>query len=444
MKKVVKFGGSSLASAGQFKKVKSIIDSDPSRRYVIPSAPGKRNAADSKVTDMLYQYYDQVIDGKESTEIRENITSRFTDIISELGLTLDIKKEIEAIEQQFRNGSGRDYAASRGEYLNGKIMAEYLDIPFVDAKDVICFDENGTFDPELTDQKLRSTLSTMDRAVIPGFYGSQLEGKIITFSRGGSDITGSLVARAVDADLYENWTDVSGFLLADPRIVDNPMPIGIITYKELHELSSMGACVLHEDAIFPVKLAGIPINIRNTNCPEDLGTMIVDNVELDSVHKITGIAGKKGYCKIRIPNSMMKQNEQLECEVLEFLEERNIPFDCFPSDRESVSILMKQDSINDARNDFESRISDENSHDMQILDSNIALVAIGGREIKSRRGFARRICRTLNAANIRIKSMSSNTEELMMLVGVRDEDFERAVRVIYDYFIAEKHKTSLL
>ena len=438
MIKVVKFGGSSLASAGQFKKVKSIIDTDDSRRYVIPSAPGKRNAADSKVTDMLYQYYDLVSEGKDSTEIRDNIQKRYQDIIDELGLKVALVQEMEEIDSQFRAGAGRDYAASRGEYLNGLLMAEYLDIPFVDAREVICFDENGAFLPELTNSKIKEKLADMKRAVIPGFYGAKPDGSIRTFSRGGSDITGSLVARAVQADLYENWTDVSGFLLADPRIVDNPVPIGIITYKELHELSSMGACVLHEDAIFPVKKAGIPINIRNTNSPDALGTMIVDNAGMEADHKITGIAGKKGYYKIRIPKPELKQNEELDCEVLEFLEDKNIPFDCFPSDRDTVSILMNQDSLKDVQKSFVSRINSEINYDLEILDSNIALVAVGGREIKSKRGFARRICRTLNAANIRIKSMSQNTEELMMLIGVRDEDFERAVRVIYDYFIGER------
>ena len=433
MIKVVKFGGSSLADATQFKKVKAIIDADDSRRYVIPSAPGRRFDADSKVTDMLYQYYDQVIADLDSSEIKKRIKRRYEDIIHGLDIDFDLDKELAIIDEQFHQGANQDYAASRGEYLNGLIMAKYLKIPFVDAKDVICFDEKGIFLPEKTNQTLQLVLTNYKRAIIPGFYGAMPNGMIKTFSRGGSDISGSLVARAMKADLYENWTDVSGFLLADPRIVDNPVPIGIITYKELHELSSMGACVLHEDAIFPVKKEGIPINIKNTNCPDDLGTMIVDNTTLKPNHKITGIAGKKGYYKVKISNPQSSDN--LGCEMLEFLENHNIPFDCFPSDRDAISILMQQDSLKSVQQSFVSNLNSNLNVDLEALDSHIALVAVGRREMKSKRGFARRICRTLNQANISIKAMSQGSEELMMLVGVRDEDFEEAVRVIYDYFI---------
>ena len=436
MKKVVKFGGSSLASAAQFRKVSAIIHAESSRRYVIPSAPGKRTATDTKVTDMLYQYYDLVMAGKDSKEIREHIKQRFYAIINELHIPFDIEATLCEIEAQFHQGAGKDYAASRGEYLNGLLLASYLDMPFVDAKDVICFDEDGKFLSEKTNERLKKVLSQYKYAIIPGFYGAMPNGKVKTFSRGGSDITGSLVARAVKADLYENWTDVSGFLLADPRIVENPVPIGIITYKELHELSSMGACVLHEDAIFPVKKAGIPINIKNTNCPDDLGTMIVDNTTLKPNYKITGIAGKKGYWKVKISNR--KENEDRECKMLQFLEDHNIPYDCFASDKDAISILMHQEALNEAKEFFFTNINQDHFYDVEPLDSHIALVAIGRREIKSKRGFARRVCRTLNAANIHIKAMSQGDEELMMLIGVRDEDFETAVRVIYDYYIDVK------
>ena len=437
MIKVVKFGGSSLADATQFKKVKAIIDADHSRRYVIPSAPGRRFEADTKVTDMLYQYYDQVIAGLDSQDMKNRIKRRFAQIQTELKIDFDLDKELTIIDEQFHHGANKDYAASRGEYLNGLLMSKYLNIPFVDAKDVICFDEKGAFAPEKTNGRLQQVLMRYECAIIPGFYGAMPDGTIKTFSRGGSDITGSLVARAVKADLYENWTDVSGFLLADPRIVDNPVPIGIITYKELHELSSMGACVLHEDAIFPVRKEGIPINIKNTNCPDDLGTMIVDNTTMKTNYKITGIAGKKGYYKVKISNN--QKHENLGCEVLEFLENEKIPFDCFPSDKDAVSILMQQESLKEVEQSFISKVDTKLNYDLEALDSHIALVAIGRREIKSKRGFARRICRTLNQANISIKAMSQGNEELTMLVGVRDEDFEQAVRVIYDYFIDTNH-----
>ena len=283
MKKVVKFGGSSLASARQFKKVKAIIEADKTRCYVVPSAPGKRDSKDTKVTDMLYQCYDAVCAGESYKRILDQIKKRYTDIIDGLDLNLNLDFEFAKIEENFLKKAGRDYAASRGEYLNGIIAANYLGFTFVDAADVIRFDAEGNFLSEETNEEMREHLASLKQAVIPGFYGAKPDGTIHTFSRGGSDITGSIVARAVQADLYENWTDVSGFLVADPRIVENPAPIETITYTELRELSYMGASVLHEDAIFPVRKAGIPINIRNTNRPEDPGTMIVENTSNDEL-----------------------------------------------------------------------------------------------------------------------------------------------------------------
>ena len=293
MKIVVKFGGSSLASAKQFKKVADIIRADKGRRYVVPSAPGKRNDKDEKVTDLLYQCYDAASQGKSYKKILEKIRERYEEIIDGLHLNVNLDHEFQTIEENFVAGIGREYAASRGEYLNGILMANYLGIPFIDAAEVVFFDENGSFLSEETNDELSERLAHVERAVIPGFYGSGRDGKIHTFSRGGSDITGSIVARAIHADLYENWTDVSGFLVADPRIVENPEVIETVTYKELRELSYMGASVLHEDAIFPVRKEGIPIHIRNTNRPEDKGTLIVENTCRKPRHLITGIAGKK-------------------------------------------------------------------------------------------------------------------------------------------------------
>ena len=276
MKKVVKFGGSSLASAEQFQKVGDIIRAEESRRYVVPSAPGKRFSADTKVTDMLYQCYATAEEGKDFSAQLDAIKARYQEIIDGLSLDLTLDKEFEIIKENFAKKAGSDYAASRGEYLNGIIMANYLGYEFIDAADVICFDEEGRFDDAKTNDVLSAKLDETERAVIPGFYGAMPDGTIKTFSRGGSDLTGSIVAKAAKVDLYENWTDVSGFMIADPRIINNPKTIEAITYKELRELSYMGATVLHEDAIFPIRKEGIPINIRNTNAPEDNGTLIVE------------------------------------------------------------------------------------------------------------------------------------------------------------------------
>ena len=305
MKKVVKFGGSSLASAGQIRKAADIILSDRDRRFVIPSAPGKRYSDDIKVTDLLYRCYDTAARGGLIDDQIKRIRKRYDEIIEGLNLDLDLSEEFEVIKDHFLRQAGREYAASRGEYLNGLVMARCLNFKFIDAAEVICFDEKGNFDSEKTHEILKERLANVDYAVIPGFYGAMPDGSIKTFSRGGSDITGSIVARAVRADVYENWTDVSGVMVTDPRLVPDPEVIDVITYRELRELSYMGATVLHEDAIFPVRKEGIPINIRNTNRPEDEGTMIVESTCRQPKHVITGIAGKKGFCSINIEKDMM-------------------------------------------------------------------------------------------------------------------------------------------
>ena len=305
MKKVVKFGGSSLANAEQFQKVGEIIKSDTSRRYVVPSAPGKRFDGDTKVTDMLYSCYETAAAGEDFSNRLKAIKERYYEIVRGLNLNLSLEEEFKTIQEDFKNLSGAEYAASRGEFLNGKIMAAYLGYEFVDAASVIRFRKDGSFDMETTDKLLTKRLEKSECAVIPGFYGACADGTVKTFSRGGSDVTGSLVAKAIQADLYENWTDVSGFLVTDPRIVKNPAVIETITYRELRELSYMGATVLHEEAIFPVRKEGIPINIRNTNSPEDKGTFIVESTCRKPKYTITGIAGKKGFCSINIEKSMM-------------------------------------------------------------------------------------------------------------------------------------------
>lgn len=330
MKKVVKFGGSSLASTRQFKKAGEIVRSDKTRRYVVPSAPGKRNDKDEKVTDMLYACYDAASAGTAYKKLLNRIKDRYLEIIDGLGLNLNLDYEFDRIEENFVKGAGRDYAASRGEYLNGLVMASYLGYEFIDAAEVIFFDALGNFESDTTNKELSERLAHVERAVIPGFYGSRHDGTIKTFSRGGSDVTGSIVAKAIHADVYENWTDVSGFLVADPRIVDNPQVIETITYKELRELAYMGASVLHEDAIFPVRKEGIPINIRNTNKPEDKGTLIVESTLRKPRYTITGIAGKKGFCAINIEKAMMNTEVGFGRKVLGVFEKFGI------SDRKSV------------------------------------------------------------------------------------------------------------
>ena len=434
MNKVVKFGGSSLASAKQFKKVKDIIMADKSRRYVIPSAPGKRTTNDEKVTDLLYACYSAASEGRSYKKIFDAITSRYEQIITGLDLNVNLDFEFKTIEENFLAKKGRDYAASRGEYLNGIIMAAYLGYEFIDAA-VICFDADGSFLSEKTNQELAARLSKVSKAVIPGFYGSMPDGSVKTFSRGGSDITGSLVARAVHADLYENWTDVSGFLVADPRIVDNPEPIETITYRELRELSYMGASVLHEEAIFPVRKEGIPINIRNTNRPSDPGTMIVESTLKRPHYTITGIAGRKGFCAVNIEKAMMNAEIGFGRKVLDVFEKYGISFEHMPSGIDTMSIFVQQSLFEEHEQSVIAGIHRAVEPDHIELDSDLALIAVVGRGMKSARGTAGRIFSALAHARVNVKMIDQGSSELNIIVGVRNEDFETAVKAIYDIFV---------
>ncbi len=435
MKKVVKFGGSSLASAKQFKKVKAIITADKTRCFVVPSAPGKRDSSDTKVTDLLYQCYEAASTGQSYKKILEQIQNRFNDIINGLDLDLNLDFEFKKIEENFLAKAGRCYAASRGEYLNGIIMSHYLGFPFVDAADVICFDENGNFLAEKTNEELKAYLEPMKQAVIPGFYGAKPDGTIITFSRGGSDVTGSLVARALLADMYENWTDVSGFLVADPRIVKNPAQIGTITYRELRELSYMGAGVLHEDAIFPVRKEGIPINIKNTNAPEDPGTMIVESTSRKTPYTITGIAGKKGFCSIIIDKALMNAEIGFGRRVLEVFEKYNISFEHMPSGIDTMSVLVHQDEFEENEQAVLAGIHRAVHPDYLDIESDLALIAVVGRGMKSNRGTAARIFAALSHAKINIRMIDQGSSELNIIIGVHNSDFESAIRSIYDIFV---------
>ena len=435
MKKVVKFGGSSLASARQFKKVGEIIRSDKARRYVIPSAPGKRSSKDEKVTDMLYACYDAASTGGSYKKLLNKIKDRYHEIINGLDLNLNLDHEFERIEENFLGGAGRDYAASRGEYLNGIVMANYLGYEFIDAAEVIFFDDKGNFEADLTNQELAERLEHVDRAVIPGFYGSKHDGSIKTFSRGGSDVTGSIVARAIHADLYENWTDVSGFLVTDPRIVEDPEVIETITYKELRELSYMGASVLHEDAIFPVRKEGIPINIRNTNKPEDKGTLIVESTCRKPHYTITGSAGKKGFCAINIEKAMMNAEVGFGRKVLQVFEKYGISFEHMPSGIDTMTIMVHQDEFVEYEQSVIAGIHRAVEPDSVELESDLALIAVVGRGMKATRGTAGRIFSALAHARINVKMIDQGSSELNIIIGVRNDDFESAIRAIYDIFI---------
>ena len=435
MRKVVKFGGSSLASAEQFKKVGSIIRADKERKFVVPSAPGKRSSDDTKVTDMLYACYDLAEQGKDFKKELQAIHDRYREIIDGLELKLSLDDEFKTIEKMFKEKAGTNYAASRGEYLNGIIMANYLGYEFIDAAEVILFKDDGEFDAETTNQNLRKRLEGVDAAVIPGFYGAYANGTVKTFSRGGSDITGSIVARAIKANVYENWTDVSGFLITDPRIIYKPEGIETITYKELRELAYMGASVLHEDAIFPVRSEGIPINIRNTNAPEDNGTWIVESTSQKPKYVITGIAGKKGFCAVNIEKDMMNSEIGFGRKVLQAFEENGISFEHVPSGIDTMTVFVHQDEFMHKEQQVVSaihRLADPDSID---IEGDFALIAVVGRGMKSTRGTAGRIFSALAHANVNVKMIDQGSSELNIIIGVSNEDFETAIKAIYDIFV---------
>ncbi|MCM1056665.1 MAG: aspartate kinase [Firmicutes bacterium] len=435
MAKVVKFGGSSLASAQQFKKVGEIIKADPARKYVIPSAPGKRFKDDTKVTDMLYACYELAESGKSYKKELSAIEDRYREIIQGLELDLSLEQEFGIIEKNFKERAGSNYAASRGEYLNGIILAAYLGATFIDAAMVIFFKDDGSLDEAKTDEVLSERLKGCDRAVVPGFYGAMPDGSIKTFSRGGSDITGSIVARAAQVDVYENWTDVSGFLVADPRIIENPAGIETITYKELRELSYMGAGVLHEESIFPVRQQGIPINIRNTNAPEDNGTWIVGSTCQKSRYVITGIAGKKGFCSINIEKDMMNSEIGFGRKVLQAFEENGISFEHVPSGIDTMTVFVHQDEFMHKEQKVVAGIHRLAAPDSIEIESDLALIAVVGRGMKSTRGTAGRIFSALAHVNVNVRMIDQGSSEQNIIIGVADEDFETAIRAIYDIFV---------
>ncbi len=433
--KIVKFGGSSLADAAHFRQVAEIIKADPARRYVVPSAPGKRFSGDTKVTDLLYGCYELVRRHENIDEAYAVICDRYNSIIRELGLDFDITGELEYVKNAMLHRSGRDYAASRGEYLNGLILAKYLGFDFIDAENVIFFRDNGSFDEETTDKALRAELAQHERAVIPGFYGIMPNGTIKTFSRGGSDITGSIVARAADAELYENWTDVSGFMTADPRIVPDPKPIATVTYRELRELSYMGATVLHDEAIFPVRVAGIPINIRNTNDPSAPGTMIVESAaDFDRERIISGVAGHRGFSIITLELDNMNAQIGFCRRIMELLEDYEISIEHMPSGIDTLSLVVQTSQLDACRERLMNSIQRRVKPNVLTTEDGVALIAIVGRGMVKSKGVAARVFGAVSDAGINIKMIDQGSSELNIIIGVDEHDYENAIRAIYNEF----------
>lgn len=433
--KVAKFGGSSLASAQQFKKIKNIIAEDSSRRYIVASAPGKRDDADTKVTDLLYGCFEAAESQQDYSQPLEQVEARFASIIEELEIQFPLKEEIQIIRTHLSQKPSRDYLASRGEYLNSKILAEYLGFTFVDAADGIVFCEDGRLDSEATNQKLFRALKTAEQAVIPGFYGAKPDGTIQTFTRGGSDVTGALAARAVQAQLYENWTDVSGLLMADPRIVKNPKSIETITYKELREISYMGAAVLHEDVVFPVRKAGIPINIKNTNQPEHPGTMIVPDEQKPAAQsRITSIAGKKGFSSILIEKAMMNAEVGFGQKVLKVLEKYGVPFEHLPSGIDTMSVIVSTELLEPFRLRIRQEIQEQVQPDSLLIEDDLALVAVVGRGMFRAKGVAAAILTAVAKADINIRMLDQGSSEINIILGVDQGDYEAAVEAIYREF----------
>ena len=433
--KVLKFGGSSLADSEHFRSVAKIIQSDPTRRYVVASAPGKRFSGDEKITDLLYKCHALATEEEDITEVFDQIRDRYNSIIADLGLDLDLTETFEKIRVSVLHNSGRDYVASRGEYLNAKILAKFIGYDFIDAKKIIFFNEDGSFNSEHTNDVMREVLSKHERAVIPGFYGSMPNGTIKTFSRGGSDITGSIVARAASASLYENWTDVSGFLMADPRIIENPKPIKTITYKELRELSYMGATVLHEDAIFPVRYSKIPINIRNTNRPDDSGTFIVSETDEIGENIITGIAGRTGFSSVTIEKAMMNSELGLGRRVLQVLEENGISFEHFPSGIDTMTVIVSTKALQDKRGDVMAGICKNVNPENIFVEENLALIAVVGRGMVKAKGTAARVFMALANAGVNIRMIDQGSSELNIIVGVDSNDYTVALNAIYSEFV---------
>ncbi|MGB4439447.1 MAG: aspartate kinase [Sedimentibacter sp.] len=439
MIKVAKFGGTSLADATQFKKVHDIVKDDEERKFVVVSAPGKRFKDDNKITDLLYLTHAHLKFSVPYTPVLKLIEDRFKSIKEELNLNIDLDHEFENIRENLDNKCDEDYIVSRGEYLSALLMADYLQCDFIDAKDVIFFNYNGLINKEKTHEKLTEALGKSKKAIIPGFYGSYPDGSIKTFSRGGSDITGSIIASAANADMYENWTDVSGFLMADPRIVKNPKQITKITYQELRELSYMGASVLHDEAVLPVRQAGIPINIKNTNDPENPGTIIVGDDQIDenyaNDHIITGIAGRKDFTVFYVHKEHMANEVGVIRKALEVFENRGISIDHIPSGIDSFSIVLPTESVDKLTHEIVEELKIKLMTESVKVIKNLSLISTVGIRMAYKSGISAKLFNALGENNVNIRMIDQGSSEINIIVGVEDKDFETAIKAIYNAFI---------
>lgn len=432
MLKVAKFGGTSLATAEQIKKAASIVKEDADRRFVVASAPGKRNTEDIKVTDMLYGCFEAAQNKEDFMPLLNQTKARFAEIVEGLDVEFDLDGEFEEIAYNLGKRPRRDYMASRGEHINSKIIAKFLGWEFVEAADFVKFDDEGKFLSEETNSLLAKELQKYEHAVFPGFYGARLDGTIKTFSRGGSDVTGSIVARATKADIYENWTDVSGVLAADPRIVENPRVIAYLSYKELRELSCMGASVLHEDAVFPVRKAGIPINLRNTNRPQDKGTMIVPKLPdgLPS-HIVTGVSGRKGFCSVIVEKAMLNGEIGFGAHLLKIFADNGISYEHLPSGIDTISVVVAADAFERSREKVLADIEQQLSPDNLAVEDGLALIAVVGQRMTVTKGIIARIFSAIAQANINVRLIDNGSSGLSVIIGVDEADCEAAIRALY-------------
>ena len=433
--KVCKFGGTSMADRNSISRVTDIIKSDNARQFIVVSAPGKRFKEDIKVTDTLYKCYDEKVKTGTCKETFKIIRERFAAIKEEMGLKIDLKSLLDEIEQGIDKSVSPDYAASRGEYLSAKIMSEVLGVEFVDAADIIKFNTKGVFDSETTNDLVKKTLADSDGAVIPGFYGTLPDGTVKTFSRGGSDFTGAIIARGVSATIYENWTDVDGFMTADPRIVKNPELIGIISYDELRELSYMGASVLHPDSVFPLQGTNIPINIKNTFNPSAPGTMIVKDALGKSNKLVTGIAGRKGFTTILIKKSMMNAEVGFCRKVLSVLENYNVSLEHMPTGIDTMSIILPDTDLEDGlETEVVEKIRGKVNPDYMRVIKDVSLLTVVGHGMSNQTGTAAKAFTALANAGVNIRMIDQGSSELNIIIGINTADFEKAIEAIYHAF----------
>ncbi|MCR5795643.1 MAG: aspartate kinase [Solobacterium sp.] len=437
MIKTVKFGGTSLADAQMIRRCADIVLADDSRRYVIVSAPGKRSGNDEKVTDLLYALYAENELHHDTEPVLNRILARFADIVADLRVDFDLDAEFDVIRDNLKKGASRDYFASRGEYLNAKIFAAFIGRPFIDAANLIRFHDNRLLNEHVTYRDTAEMLDEIPYAVIPGFYGCDQRGNITTFTRGGSDVTGAIIARAIGADLYENWTDVDGIMSADPRIIDNPKKIDVISYRELRELSYMGASVLHEDAVLPVRKVGIPIQLRNTMNPEAAGTMIVSRTPAGTVkHAVTGIAGKKGFSNLQVESVMMNSRIGYGAKILQILADNGVSYEHTPTSIDMINVIAETAYLEKNRNNVVMEIDRQLHPDRVFIEDGIALTAVVGEGISGNVGVAARVLQCIAEAGISIRMVDAGFSELNILIGVSENDYERTLQALYKGLLA--------